>query len=110
MLSIPLEKIPMPFRICTRRDERRPRMSFVKYIGAFARMAQRPVWIALCPGRRGDQPCAEALGEFRADLPLFGVPFAIKDNIDLAGSSDDSGLSRFRLYSGGKDPPWWLRS
>ena len=38
-------------------------------------------------------------GRTRA-LPLFGMPFAVKDNIDVAGDSDDRGVSRLRLRSG----------
>jgi allophanate hydrolase len=45
---------------------------------------ERPVWIHLIPELETIAR-AEALGPFREDLPLYGIPFAIKDNIDLAG-------------------------
>jgi allophanate hydrolase len=47
----------------------------------------RPVWIELLPRERAHAMLQAAL-ERRArgqSLPLLGVPFAIKDNIDLAG-------------------------
>ncbi len=48
-------------------------------------MGARPVWIHLIPEEESIAR-AEALGAFREDLPLYGIPFAIKDNIDFAGS------------------------
>jgi allophanate hydrolase len=44
----------------------------------------KPVWIHLIP-EADSIACAQALGPFREDLPLYGIPFAIKDNIDFAG-------------------------
>ena len=45
----------------------------------------RGIWISLSPIERTLE-VAEALGAFDpASLPLYGIPFAIKDNIDLAG-------------------------
>src|ERR1700724_3594040 len=39
-------------------------------------------------------------------LPLFGIPFAVKDNIDVAGPADHGRLSGIRLYPIGNRP--WL--
>jgi allophanate hydrolase len=50
-----------------------------------ARSTAQPAWIALVPW----SSVRAALARLRtapADLPLYGVPFAIKDNIDLAGT------------------------
>jgi len=45
----------------------------------------RPVWIALVP-RAEALKRAEALQQTeQSALPLFGIPFAVKDNIDVAG-------------------------
>ncbi len=47
------------------------------------------------------RPEAEALAEARAltdkSLPLFGVPVAVKDNIDVGGMATTRGLSGFQL-------------
>ncbi len=45
---------------------------------------ERPVWISLIPEAESIAR-AESLGAFRDDLPLYGIPFAVKDNIDIAG-------------------------
>ena len=45
---------------------------------------ERPVWIELVPEEQALEQ-ARSLGPFREDLRLYGIPFAIKDNIDLAG-------------------------
>src|SRR5712671_2279455 len=37
-------------------------------------------------------------------LPLFGIPFAVKDNIDVAGPADHGRLSGIRLYPIGNRP------
>ncbi|MET0287776.1 MAG: allophanate hydrolase [Polyangiales bacterium] len=42
------------------------------------------VWIARVELERALARARE-LGEFRAELPLFGIPFAVKDNVDVAG-------------------------
>src|SRR5688572_12356612 len=53
------------------------------------RRAQNPdhpqVWITLLPRERVMEYAAELNPERFDELPLYGVPFAIKDNIDLAG-------------------------
>ena len=45
---------------------------------------ERPVWIELVPEEQALEQ-ARNLGPYREDLRLYGIPFAIKDNIDLAG-------------------------
>ncbi len=55
---------------------------------------ERPVWIHLVKEAES-LAHAEALGPFREDLPLYGIPFAIKDNIDLAGVPTTAGCPEY---------------
>jgi allophanate hydrolase len=50
-------------------------------------MGERPVWITLVPRGRIAARLAELarLKEAAETMPLYGIPFAVKDNIDVAG-------------------------
>ncbi len=58
----------------------------------------RPVWISLVTREAAVERAAtlEAMGsEERLKLPLFGVPFAVKDNIDVAGIETTAGCPAY---------------
>jgi allophanate hydrolase len=58
-----------------------------------AALTDNPVWIHLIPE---EQALSAAQGSgSAADSPLFGIPFAIKDNIDVAGLPTTAGCPAF---------------
>ena len=44
-----------------------------------------PVWISLCPSELLEKQFNYLKSQSVTELPLYGIPFAIKDNIDLQG-------------------------
>jgi allophanate hydrolase len=62
---------------------------------------QDPVWISRAP-RAFIQAQLDALSEHTpATMPLYGIPFAVKDNIDVAGLSTTAACPAF-AYEAGK--------
>ncbi|CAN5300447.1 allophanate hydrolase [soil metagenome] len=53
------------------------------------------VWISLVDEAAALAAAAELDPSAMADLPLFGVPFAVKDNIDVAGMDTTAGCPAF---------------
>ena len=54
-----------------------------------------PVWISLVPRETVLSRAAEIEGRDRAKLPLYGVPFAVKDNMDVAGMETTAACPAF---------------
>src|ERR1700732_2508508 len=66
-----------------------------RVLGAIESAPQRNAWITLLPRERV-LAMAQALGSRQPQsLPLYGIPFAIKDNIDLAGIPTTAGCPEY---------------
>jgi allophanate hydrolase len=57
--------------------------------------AERGVWISLVPIERTLEMARALCQRDPASLPLYGIPFAIKDNIDLAGMPTTAGCPAY---------------
>jgi allophanate hydrolase len=62
---------------------------------AVARAPERNVWITLLPRERVLAMAQALVSRPPESLPLYGIPFAIKDNIDLAGIPTTAGCPEY---------------
>ena len=54
-----------------------------------------PVWISLMPRSQALARAREIEREDKAQMPLYGLPFAVKDNMDVAGMNTTAGCPAF---------------
>src|SRR5882724_10668732 len=64
-------------------------------LGRIARAPERNAWITLLPRERVLAMARALLSRPPDALPLYGIPFAIKDNIDLAGTPTTAGCPEY---------------
>ncbi len=62
-----------------------------RVLADIARAPDRRAWITILPRERVLEYATALAARAPASLPLYGVPFAIKDNIDLEGVSTTAG-------------------
>ncbi len=78
-----------------RRGELTPRALVEQLLDDAAARGHDPAWITRLDRDRLEPYLARLEGESPDSLPLFGIPFAIKDNIDLAGVPTTAGCPAF---------------
>lgn len=89
-LFIPIEKLRQQYQSGSTRPEDIVRLVYSR-IGA---AGDDHVWIHLIPEEQA-LDYARQLGDWSSDRALFGVPFAVKDNIDVAGLPTTAGCPAF---------------
>ncbi len=72
-----------------------PRQTVEEVMARIARHADNPIWIARVDEAALFARTAQLETQDPATLPLYGIPFAIKDNIDLAGLPTTAGCPAF---------------
>ena len=85
----------------------RPSQLVASILERIARRGKDPTWIELAPRAELEARAAELERRSAAELPLYGIPFAIKDNIDCAGLPTTAACPEFayrpeRLAHGGR--------
>jgi len=73
----------------------RPSQLVAAILERIARRGKDPTWIELAPRAELEARAAELERRGAAGLPLYGIPFAIKDNIDCRGFSTTAACREF---------------
>jgi allophanate hydrolase len=76
------------------RSGRRDPSEVAADVAARVAVCEEPVWISTVP-EDALTAAAAALDRAGRELPLYGVPFAVKDNIDVAGMATTAGCPGF---------------
>ena len=77
--SLDLARLSAAYRSGTAR----PRDVVATVLGRISRRGDDKVWIDRVPRAQLEARAAEPEKQSSENLPLYGIPFAIKDNIDL---------------------------
>jgi allophanate hydrolase len=72
-----------------------PVQAMESVLEALARAPERHAWITLLPSERVLAMAQALVSRSPESLPLYGIPFALKDNIDLAGTPTTAGCPEY---------------
>ncbi len=78
----------------------RPRDVIADILARIERRGDDKVWIDRVPREALEARAAELESRSATELPLYGIPFAIKDNIDLAGRPTTAACPAFAYTPG----------
>ena len=90
-----------PGRLARRYDSgARPTALPAPLLARLAAEAQDPAWIHRCDAGFLAQQCERLAQANRGRLPLYGVPFAVKDNIDVTSLPTTAACPAFAVTPG----------
>ena len=87
---------------------RTPRCVIEDILHRLPRFADDYIWISQLPAAELLARADALTDQDPARLPLYGVPFAIKDNIDLAGLPTTAACRSAKPPSTSSPPVWWV--
>ena len=98
--SLDLARLPAAYRS----GKVRPRDVIATVLERISRRGDDKVWIDRVPRAQLEARAADLEKQPAENLPLYGIPFAIKDNIDLAGRPTTAACPDFSYTPGASAP------